>query len=152
MVQLIRTNSDNKDFVKLVKDLDVYLKTVDGDDHSFYNQFNSIDHIKYVLVAYIGNQALGCGAFKEYDSATVELKRMYTSPNHRGKGIATSILLGLENWASELSYTKCILETGKRQVEAVQLYKKSGYQLTPNYGQYIGVENSICFSKMLNKA
>ncbi|HJZ39393.1 MAG TPA: hypothetical protein VJ203_03440 [Bacteroidales bacterium] len=44
-----------------------------------------------------------------------------------------------------------MLETGKRQPEAIELYKKSGYKLTPNYGQYAGVENSLCFEKNYNK-
>jgi GNAT superfamily N-acetyltransferase len=74
---------------------------------------------------------------------------MYVSPQNRKKGIASMILSELEKWASELSASKCILETGKRQYEAVGLYKKSGYQLIPNYGQYAGVENSLCFEKDL---
>jgi putative acetyltransferase len=55
----------------------------------------------------------------------------------------------LEAWAAELSYEKCVLETGKKQVEAIGLYQKNGYQKIPNYGQYIGVENSLCFEKKL---
>jgi hypothetical protein len=50
-------------------------------------------------------------------------------------------------WAGELSYKKCILETGIRQAEAIGLYRKSGYVLIPNYGQYEGIENSVCFEK-----
>lgn len=42
---------------------------------------------------------------------------------------------------------KCVLETGKRQADAVQLYERRGYKLIPNYGQYTGVENSVCFEK-----
>ena len=47
----------------------------------------------------------------------------------------------------ELSCEKCILETGKRQPEAIELYKKNGYRIIPNYGQYAGIENSVCFEK-----
>jgi hypothetical protein len=42
-----------------------------------------------------------------------------------------------------------VLETGKRQPDAVALYKKCGYKQIPNYGQYIGMENSVCFEKWL---
>ena len=79
----------------------------------------------------------------------MEIKRMYTSPGSRGTGIATKILTELEVWATELSYERCVLETGKRQPEAIRLYTKSGYQQIPNYGQYVGIENSICFEKEL---
>ena len=61
---------------------------------------------------------------------------------------ATEIILkDLEYWAKDLGYTKCVLETGKRQLDAIALYQKVGYQIIPNYGQYIGIENSICFAK-----
>jgi GNAT superfamily N-acetyltransferase len=72
---------------------------------------------------------------------------MYTRPGARGKGIASLVLAELERWAGELSYGRCVLETGKRQPEAIALYKKRGYTSIPNYGQYIGVDNSVCFEK-----
>jgi len=52
---------------------------------------------------------------------------------------------------TELGYEKCILETGKKQPEAIALYKKNGYKLIPNYGQYAEVENSVCFEKEMKK-
>lgn len=151
MTRLLRTNSDNADFVELVKHLDADLAKRDGDEHSFYAQFNSIAKLKQVVVAYEDGKPIACGAIKEYDPATMEVKRMYTTPESRGKGIASKVLAELETWAAELSYQKCILETGKKQPEAITLYKKNGYQLIPNYGQYAGVENSLCFEKMLLK-
>ncbi|OIQ96027.1 putative N-acetyltransferase YsnE [mine drainage metagenome] len=149
MIQLIRTDSGNKDFIELVKHLDADLAEKDGDDHAFYNQFNKIDKIKFVVVAYESGKPLGCGAIKEFDPVTMEVKRMFVHHENRGKGIASKILSELENWAKELSFSKCVLETGKRQKEAIELYKKNNYQLISNYGQYIGVENSLCFEKEL---
>ena len=151
MITIKRTDSDNGDFIELVKQLDADLARRDGDEHPFYAQFNKIDKIKYVVVAYENDKAIGCGAIKEYNPGTVEVKRMYTSPGNRGKGIATTILLELEKWATELSFEKCILETGKRQTEAVALYKRNGYKFIPNYGQYAGIENSLCFEKKMKK-
>ena len=147
MIKIIRTESDNEDFIKLVKYLDAELGERDGGDHSFYAQFNKIDKIKYVVVAYENGKPIGCGAIKEYTQKTMEIKRMYTSPGSRGKGIAAKVLTELEKWATELSCKKCILETGKRQPEAIGLYKKNGYKLIPNYGQYAEIENSLCFEK-----
>ena len=149
MIKLLRTNSDNIDFIELVKHLDADLAKRDGDEHAFYNQFNKITHIKHAVVAYENDQAVGCGAIKELDSQTMEVKRMYTTPEMRGKGLATYVLKALENWAAELSYSRCVLETGKKQPEAIELYKKNGYAIIPNYGQYMGVENSVCFEKIL---
>ena len=147
MIRITRSDSDNQDFIQLVKHLDADLAERDGEDHSFYAQFNKIDKIKYVVVAYENDQPVGCGAIKEYAPNTMEIKRMYTSSESRGKGIASKILSELEKWASELSYEKCILETGKKQPEAIGLYKKNGYKIIPNYGQYAEIENSLCFEK-----
>ena len=150
MTKVIRTDSDNQDFIELVKLLDAELAVRDGKDHSFYAQFNKIDKIKYAVVAYEDNKPAGCGAIKEYDKDTMEVKRMYTLPESRGKGIAIGILTELERWAFELHYSKCILETGKRQPEAIALYKKNNYKQIPNYGQYANIENSVCFEKQIN--
>lgn len=149
MIKIVRTNSKNQDFIKLVKQLDAYLKITDGDEHEFYNQFNSIDVLKYVVVCYFDDVAIGCGAIKKFDDDSMEVKRMFVSPNYRGKGIAQNILEELEIWAKELGYKKCVLETGKRQVEAVKFYHKCDYTVIPNYGQYQGMENSVCFEKLL---
>ena len=149
MIKLVRTNSKNADFILLVKQLDAVLKITDGDEHEFYNQFNSIEAIKHVVVAHSENQPVACGAFKEFNQDCVEIKRMFTVPETRGKGVATLILKELENWATELGYSSCILETGIRQTEAIALYKKNLYNIMPNYGQYADVKNSLCFEKIL---
>ena len=149
MIKLIRTNSENKDFINLVTHLDAYLKITDQDEHDFYNQFNNIDVIKHVVIAYNEDEPVGCGAIKFFSENSAEVKRMFVLPKARGKGYAQQILLELESWAKDLGYANCILETGKRQVEAVQFYHKSKYQVIPNYGQYKLMENSICFKKVL---
>lgn len=144
-----RTDSQNPDFIQLVLQLDIELAERDGAEHGFYQQFNKIDSIRHALLAFEDEEAVGCGAFKAFNDETVEIKRMFVPDEQRGKGIASKVLKELEAWALELGYTTCILETGKRQPEAIALYKKNGYELIPNYGQYAGVENSVCFQKVL---
>jgi putative acetyltransferase len=149
MIKIIRTDSGNQDFIELVKCLDADLAIRDGDDHAFYAQFNKTVNLKYVVVVYENEIPTACGALKEFAANTIEIKRMYTAPGCRGKGIATMVLAELEKWAAELSYKKCILETGKKQPEAIGLYKKNGYKSIPNYGQYAGIVNSVCFEKVV---
>jgi GNAT superfamily N-acetyltransferase len=149
MTKTVRTDSLNEHFIELVKLLDADLAIRDGEDHSFYAQFNKIDLIKYAVVAYENNIPLGCGAIKAFDANTMEIKRMYVKPESRGKGIASKILSELEAWASELSYNKCLLETGIKQPEALRLYTKNGYERIPNYGQYSDIIGSLCFEKEL---
>ncbi len=149
MITLKRTNSDDKNFQALVKELDLDLKNRDGEDHAFYAQFNKLIMIKHAVVAYEDGQPVGSGAFKEHSPDVMEIKRMYVPLNKRGKGIASQILKELETWCKELNCKKCILETGKKQPEAIRLYEKSGYRIIPNFGQYGNVENSVCFEKDL---
>ncbi len=149
MLRIIRTNSENHDFIGLVKQLDADLAERDGNEHAFYAQFNKIDKIKYVIVAYENDKPVSCGAIKQYTPNIAEIKRMYTLPESRGKGVATRVLTELEQWAAELSFGKCILETGIRQPEAIRLYEKNGYTRIPNFGQYAGIENSLCFEKIV---
>ena len=149
MLYLKRTDSDDPNFVALVKLLDADLAIRDGEEHAFYAQYNKIDKIKHVVLAYKGEKALGCGAIKEYAPGIMEIKRMYVLPEGRNQGIAKKVLAELEAWAQDLAYARCILETGLKQPEAIALYQKSDYEQIPNYGQYAGVENSVCFEKVL---
>ncbi len=151
MINLVRTNSDNSDFRELVILLDAELQIRDGDEHSFYAQFNKIDKIRHVVVAYEDGEAAGCGAIKEYAEGVTEIKRMFVRAERRGRGIAGKILAELETWAKGLKFSECILETGLKQLEAIALYQKSGYETIPNYGQYQGVENSVCMKKLITR-
>ena len=150
MFLIKRTDSTNISFRELVAMLDKFLADRDGKDHAFYAQFNKLDNIKNIVVCYENDEAIGCGAFKKYDDTTVEIKRMFVKPLHRAKGAATKVLQELEQWAIENNFTSAILETVKNQPEAVALYKKNGYTIIPNFGQYKDVENSICMLKQFN--
>ena len=100
-------------------------------------------------MAFENDQPVSCGAIKEYGKGIVEVKRMFVPLYQRSKGIASAILAELEQWAVELNFSKCILETGVKQLEALGLYCKHGYRVIPNYGQYENAADSICFEKDL---
>jgi putative acetyltransferase len=150
MVNIVRTNSDNGDFIDLVKQLDLELWKRYGEEQSFFDRFNKLNSIKHVVVAYQNTKPVGCGAFKEYEKSIAEIKRMYVAPEVRGLGIAAAILTDLETWAFELKYSECILETGIEQPEAIRLYEKCGYKVIPNFGEYAGVKVSVCMGKRVN--
>jgi putative acetyltransferase len=147
----IRTNSENKDFRSLIVELDQYLWDMDGPAlQGYYKKLNVIEKNDTVIVAYLNDKPVGCGCFKPYDKTRVEIKRMYVKPEAPGNRIGYGILHALEVWAAELGYTSTVLETGHKQVEAIELYKKSGYTIIENYGPYAGIENSLCFQKNLS--
>lgn len=151
MISILRTDATDPRFHALVHLLDEYLAEQDGDEHSFYDQYNQLDQIKYVVLAMENDIAVGCGAIKKFSEDAMEVKRMYVLPRERGRKIASRILVELETWTFDLGFRRCVLETGKRQPDAIRLYQTCGYTNIDNYGQYVGMENSICFEKKLEK-
>ncbi len=150
MIKIKRTNSDNQDFKKLVKELDTDLSNYYKEEKLFYGELNNINHIKHTVIAYDEHQnCIGCGGIKAFSDKEIEIKRMYVLPAYRGKGIASILLKELESWSSELGYQKCILETLKDKPYAIAFYEKNKYKMTPNFGEYIKATNSICFKKVL---
>ena len=147
-----RTDSSNEDFRKLIDLLDKELRENYQEEFDFYTQYNKVDKIKNVIVVCHNDDPIGCGAIKKYDSTTMEVKRMYTLPDYRGKGVASNVLNELELWTTELQYENCILETGTEQHAAMAMYQKRGYKIITNYGQYKGVPTSICFLKTLSNS
>jgi len=149
MTEVIRTTADDLRFTALVKLLDADLAIRDGKDANFYAQYNRVD-LSFKVVLVLQNETpVACGAMKPFDKNTMEVKRMYTREAARGKGLAQQILTEIEAWAKALNYNRLVLETGINQPEAIALYKKCGFQIIDNYGQYAGVETSYCFEKHL---
>ena len=147
-MKLLKTNSNHPDFQKLTQLFDDYLVEIDGDEKDFFAQYNQI-YIDNVIICYENEIAVGCGAFKEYEPTVAEIKRMFVLPGKRGKGIASTVLNALEIWAKENGFQHSILETSNQLTNAISLYQKSGYEIIPNYGQYIDVESSVCMKKIL---
>lgn len=149
-IRFIRTTSENTDFRKMVNALDDDLNLRNGEIQRQYDQYNKIDKIRHAIVIYLEDKPVGCGCFKRFDEHTVEMKRMFVLPELRGKQLAARMLQELEKWAAEEGNTTAVLETGRRQVEAQRLYSIAGYFKIENYGQYIGMEDSLCYRKALS--
>nr|WP_315032796.1 GNAT family N-acetyltransferase [uncultured Chryseobacterium sp.] len=144
-----RLDSTHPHFQSLVKHLDATLAEHNGDDNDFFTQFNTIDTLKQCIVIYVDEVPAACGAFKVFSENTVEIKRMYTDPQFRKRGLASALVTELENWAKEMGFQKAILETSKELTSAISVYEKSGFYKIPNYGQYIEVDTSVCYEKEL---
>lgn len=144
----MRVTSTNEAFRHLVTLLDQDLAIRNGDANDFFAQFNGIAHLRHAVVVFDERTPVGCGAFKAFGEGAVEIKRLFTLPTHRQRGVASRVLHELETWAQAEGFRRCVLETGLQQPEAIELYRKRGYVAIPNYGQYIGVESSRCFEKM----
>ncbi len=146
MINYKRTNSSDPHFKELIRQLDADLTITNGDEQAKFAEFNRVDKVKWVIVAYHNNQPIACGGFK-INGKRAEIKRMFVNKNYRGQKIGEQILKELENWAREDGFIGAILETGINQHEAQNLYKKLGYNIIPNYGPYVNFSDSICMAK-----
>jgi GNAT superfamily N-acetyltransferase len=106
--------------------------------------------ISVFLIAYdqVTSTALGCGALRDLGDNTVEVKRMYVHPDHRGRGIGRRVLAALESHALEQGATRIRLETGRLQPDAVRLYEAAGYRQIPKFGAYVESAKSLCFERV----
>ncbi|WP_424809712.1 GNAT family N-acetyltransferase [Rhodococcus sp. 27YEA15] len=80
-----------------------------------------------LLVLTIGDEPIAGGAFRQFDSGTAELKRIWTSNRYRRRGLGKIVVRELERVIAQRGYRKVYLTTGPRQPEAVALYLASGY-------------------------
>jgi putative acetyltransferase len=102
------------------------------------------------VVVYREGEPVGCGGLRLLDAETAELKRMYVSPAVRGLGLGRRLVAALEAEARALGVRRLVLETGVRQVAALALYRATGFQPIPLYGEYcLSPETSVCLGKDL---
>ncbi len=145
-----RTTSNDKDFQWLIKQLDHELWNELQEDQAQYDQYNKVPDLNTVVVVNVNGQPAASGCFKQYNTDTVEIKRMFVVKEHRGKGLSKDVLLELENWAAELGFKNAILETSVHFIPATTLYKNAGYKIIANYDQYEELEESVCMRKPLS--
>lgn len=103
------------------------------------------------LVAYLGGKPVGCGGWRGHgDSGEVaELKRVYTAPAARGRGVARSVLAAVERSARDHGRKRIILECGDKQPEAVAMYQTGGYERIEDFGLYQDAPGVLSFGRDL---
>jgi hypothetical protein len=148
-ISIVRTNSSDKDFNALIAKLDHELWNELQEDQDTYDQYNKVPGLQTVVVLYINTKPVACGCFKEFNEDTVEIKRMFVEKEYRGRGFSRSVLHELEAWAIECCFQYAVLETSVHFRVAQGLYHKEGYNIIDNYGQYAGLEESVCMKKKL---
>lgn len=146
-----RTNGKDSALVELVSHLDRFLEEINGAEiqRGRHAQYNKLDNIHHAYVVYLGEKPIACGAIRQYDENTVELKRMFVSPEARGYGVGLELGKRLESWARSLGYHQIILETNPNLTNAVRLYRKLGYDVIPKYGPYTVMPEALCMGKQL---
>ena len=145
------TDRTNEDFLSLVRLLDAELDEANRKTHQLCNPYNQVDTVLAVVLVLVAGVSVACGACREFDADTLELKRIFVKKEYRGKGISKRIIAVLESIAKVRGYSATILETGRHLHAAMALYTKSNYKIIPNYGPYKDIESSVCMRKDLDK-
>lgn len=148
-LKILNTDCTDINFNKLTKLLDYDLNERYGELQKQYDKQNKVDNINDVVVIYMDDIPVACGAFKEYNINFIELKRIFVKKENRRQGLSKLIINELEKRGKEKGYKYAVLETGSKQYEAINLYKNNGYKIIENYGPYVGNKNSICMKKDL---
>ena len=149
-IRVVKTTSENPDFLFLIETFDTFLWERYPELKKEYWGNNIIEFNSNVLIVYLEDEPVACGCFKKYNDTAVELKRMFVSPKARGLGLAQLVIGELEVEAKRQGFEIMILETLYKQIEAISLYQKVGFEIVENYEPYIGLSNSICMSKSIN--
>ena len=147
------TDGKNPDFARLCLELDAFLNEIAGGEESRaeYIPYNQPDDICDVIIAYDGDIPVGCASFKRYDELCAEVKSVFVRQPWRGKGISVRMMKLLENAAKKQGYRYMLLETGEPLTAAMALYRKTGYEVIPNYGPDKDLPDSVCMRKELEK-
>ena len=149
-MRFVYTDGSSLDFMELCHELDDFLHELAGGEENpaEYILYNQLDDIHNVVVTY-DDIPVGSASFKKYDDECAEVKRVFVKEEYRNKGIANELMELLENAAREQGYRYLILESGAPLVAAMALYRKIGYKVIQNYGQYRDMPDSICMKKKL---
>jgi len=149
MINIIYSNAITKDFEKLnsLLDKDYYMSF--GEIALKYRQYNTLIEISDFFITYYNNAPVACGCIKKFSDDTAELKRIFVLQEYRRMNIATDMVNRCERLAKEKGFKFVTLETGVEMLEAIALYKKLGYELIDNYGDFAGDNVCCCMKKEL---
>ncbi len=104
------------------------------------------------VLALSGNTPVGHAGLRPYGSDAenrdvLEIKKVFVSESHRGRGISRALMIELQTVARELGSTTLILQTGSLQDAAIGLYESLGYSLTAPYPPFESMPNALCYAK-----
>lgn len=149
MIEVRRVAWDDPDGVALREAQQAEVSARYGVDDSEPGPKPTAADMTLFLVAFDGEEPVGCGGLRALDATHGEVKRMYVVPARRGTGVSAAILRRLEEEARALGWERLLLETGTEQPDAMRFYEREGFARIPNYGHYVDSEISRCYAKAL---
>ena len=150
-IRYIWTDGSNKDFQRFYLSTEEYYSSLVGgvQNRRGFIPYNISDSIGTVLVAYIGDIAVGCAGLKKYSERDAEIKRVWVETEYRRQHIAENMMKMIEEKARQSGFRRIVLQTREAMREAVSLYEKLGYLRIENYPPYDKLDGAVCFAKEL---
>ncbi len=145
------TDGADEDFQRFYLETEKFYSSIVGGEKNRkgFIPYNISQNIGTVVIAYIGDTAVGCAGLKSYSDTDAEIKRVWVEPQYRQRHIAVDMMQMIENKAKEQHFSRTILQTREAMTEAVSLYEKLGYYRISNYPPYDRLEGAICYAKDL---
>ena len=140
---------DTPDATLLLAELSSALESITGNSGASSFEAGEMAHPRacFAVARSIEGKAIGCGAIRPLNARTAEMKRVYARAPHSGVG--GQIVAFLERKAVEFGFESVVLETRVINKKAVSFYLQNGCVIIPNYGQYAGRDEAVCFEKQL---
>lgn len=101
-----------------------------------------------LVVVYLDDAAMACGAVRLLDAQTAEVKRMYVRPAARGRGLGEALVRTLLAHARALGAERARLDTAPELASAIALYRKLGFTPIPRYLPE-QLDDAVCFERAL---
>jgi putative acetyltransferase len=148
---ILLESPNQPEVLALIQALDAYQMPLypQGTHHGINLDALCAPNVLFAVGRTEGAEAIVCGALALH-SGYGELKRMFTKPAFRGRGLARVLLTFLEAEAQKRGCSHFMLETGYRQLEAIALYERCGYSRRGPFGGYEADPNSVFLEKLLD--
>ena len=137
-MESVITNEKDERFIELSRELDNEYFMKLGDIVKKYEEYNDLTDPHIVILALNWGKPIACASFKLFDKDTIEIKRVYVKKRYRRKGIAYKLVKQLEKLAMEENFKYAVIETGRDNEAAINLYKKLDYEIIDKYGFFEG--------------
>jgi len=144
-----RVSFRDADVQRLIAALNAELEALYGRPDQDQPASHAFDDGVFVVVRDKDGAPLSCGGLKPHAPGVGEIKRMYTVPEARRRGLAREVLDALVAFAADDGYARLVLETGVRQGAALHLYEAAGWERIPAFAPYEDEPDSVCFGLKL---
>jgi ribosomal protein S18 acetylase RimI-like enzyme len=127
MISISRTN----DFELVAGLLRAYTESLglDLSFQSFEQELATLESFyEVILLAKLGERAVGCVALRRLDEQTCEMKRLYIRPPARRQGAGHALVQSIIEEARGRGYGRIRLDTLPKMSDAIRLYESFGFR------------------------